>query len=378
MRLTLGLLFLGIIIASSCTPTKHIVNEKRFGRLTFLSEYNFPYNKEFQNTIIGGLSGIDYDSKKNVYYIISDDRSERSPARFYKAQIVINNNKIDSVVFIETTLLKNRDGNFYPGTVNDPFHTPDPEAIRYDSLKNLFVWSSEGERIVKGNKVILENPSVTEMNDKGIYVDTLILPDQLIVSAEEKGPRRNSVFEGLSFADEYKTLFVSVEEPLYNDGSRAGLKDSTGIIRILKYDVATKKTVAQYAYKIDAVAYAPFPEDAFKINGVCDILTAGKNNLLVVERSFSTGRAGCTIKIYLADLTSAKNIEKEISIKNKGATMISKDLLLNMDDLGIYIDNIEGVCYGPVLPNGHKTLVFVSDNNFDSKQKTQFLLFEIE
>ena len=378
MRSTPGLLFFGIIIASSCTPAKHIANAKRFGHLTFLSGYNFPYNKEFQNTIVGGLSGIDYDRQKNVYYLISDDRSERSPARFYKAQIIISNNKIDSVVFLETTLLKNRDGNFYPGTISDPFHTPDPEAIRYDSLNNLFVWSSEGERIIRGNTVILENPSVTEMNDKGIYVDTLILPRQLLMSAEEKGPRRNSVFEGLSFADNYKTLFVSVEEPLYNDGSRAGLKDSTGIIRILKYDFATKKTVAQYAYKIDAVAHAPFPEDAFMINGVCDILTADENKLLVVERSFSTGKPGCTIKIYLADLTSAENIDKETSIKNKAVTLISKDLLLNMDDLGIYIDNIEGVCYGPVLPNGHKTLVFVSDNNFDSKQQTQFLLFEIE
>jgi hypothetical protein len=49
-----------------------------------------------------------------------------------------------------------------------------------------------------------------------------------------------------------------------------------------------------------------------------------------------------------------------------------------MDSLGFYIDNIEGVTFGPTLPNGHKTLVFVSDNNFLPIEKTQFLLFEIE
>ncbi len=198
------------------------------------------------------------------------------------------------------------------------------------------------------------------------------------MNKEEKGPRRNSVFEGLSFADDYKTVFVNVEEPLYNDGSRAGLNDSTGIIRIIKFDVATKTPVAQYAYRIDAVAHSPVPQGAFILNGISEILSAGKNKLIVIERSFSTGMPGCTIKIYLADLTSAENIKDEASVDNEPVKMISKKLLINMDALGIYIDNIEGVCFGPVLPNGHKTLVFVSDNNFIPIQKTQFLLFEIE
>ena len=216
------------------------------------------------------------------------------------------------------------------------------------------MWSSEGERIVNAAKIILEDPSVTEINEKGIYTDTFVLPEQMHMNKEEKGPGRNGVFEGLTFADNYKTLFVNVEEPLYNDGSRAGLNDSAGIIRIIKYDVATKKPLAQYAYQIDPVAYPPVPAGAFIINGVADILSVDKNKLIVIERSFSTGRAACTIKIYLADLASAENIENETSLKNKPVKMISKKLLLNMDDLGIYIDNIEGVCFGPVLQNGQK------------------------
>ncbi len=91
MRLTIRLSLFGIIIASSCTSTRHIAIREEFSHLKFLSEFDLPFNKEYQNTIIGGLSGIDYDNKKNVYYLISDDRSERNPARFYKAQIVINN-----------------------------------------------------------------------------------------------------------------------------------------------------------------------------------------------------------------------------------------------------------------------------------------------
>jgi hypothetical protein len=56
---------------------------------------------------------------------------------------------------------------------------------------------------------------------------------------------------------------------------------------------------------------------------------------------------------------------------------VSKKLVLNMDDLGRYIDNVEGVTWGPTLPNGHKSLLFLSDNNFSPLEKTQFLLFEV-
>ena len=48
-----------------------------------------------------------------------------------------------------------------------------------------------------------------------------------------------------------------------------------------------------------------------------------------------------------------------------------------MDDLGIYVDNVEGMTFGPTLPNGHRTLLMVSDNNFSQLEKTQLFLFEV-
>jgi hypothetical protein len=63
--------------------------------------------------------------------------------------------------------------------------------------------------------------------------------------------------------------------------------------------------------------------------------------------------------------------------ENHSFTQVNKTLLLNMDELGIYTDNIEGVTIGPVLPNGHKTLLFIADNNFTIVEKAQVLLFEI-
>ncbi|MDQ6904580.1 MAG: esterase-like activity of phytase family protein, partial [Bacteroidota bacterium] len=337
-----------VIITISCSSSRKLLANGSAIHLKFLSEYDVPYNKDFQNTTIGGLSGIDYVPAKNTYYLISDDRSEHNPARFYEAKININQNKIDSIVFSGVTFLKNSAGTTYPNSQGDPYHTPDPEALRYNPDKNTFVWSSEGERIIKPGQVVLENPSVTEINLNGTFIDTFELPPQVHMKQTESGPRRNGVFEGLTFADNYKSLFVNVEEPLYNDGSRAGLNDSSGIIRILKFDMATKKPVAQYAYIIDPVAHAPVPSNAFEINGIPDILYVGNNKMLVIERSFSTGRMACTIKVFLADISSAENIAGIPSLKNKqGIKFVSKKLLLNMDNLGIYIDNIEGVTFGP-------------------------------
>ncbi|NGY80198.1 esterase-like activity of phytase family protein (plasmid) [Bacillus megaterium] len=49
-----------------------------------------------------------------------------------------------------------------------------------------------------------------------------------------------------------------------------------------------------------------------------------------------------------------------------------------MTTLGLSVlDNIEGISWGPKLPNGHDSLVLVSDDNFNRNQVTQFLAFEV-
>jgi hypothetical protein len=164
---------------------------------------------------------------------------------------------------------------------------------------------------------------------------------------------------------------------LYEDGPRAGLDDSSAWIRIVKYDVKTRKPIAQYGYQIDPVAYPANPPGAFKINGIPDILVLNDHQLIVIERSFSSGRKPCTIKIYLADLNGAEDVSSISSLKNTSFHPVAKRLLLNMDSLGIYTDNIEGVTFGPRLSNGHQSLVFVADNNFSPDEITQFLLFQI-
>ncbi|HNO98476.1 MAG TPA: esterase-like activity of phytase family protein [Ferruginibacter sp.] len=362
----------------ACTASRKISQvESLIKGLRLIGQYEIPYNFQFRNTTVGGLSGIDYDARRDQYYLICDDRSDKNPARYYVAKIHVSSQAIDSVAFTGVAYMRQPDGNLYPNSKQDPLRTPDPEAMRYDPKTNTLAWTSEGERILGATGNILEDPAVYFIDMVGKFIDSLGLPANLKMRTEAKGPRRNGTLEGICYADNYQTLYVSVEEPLFEDGPSADTQENNAYTRIYKFDVKTRQCMAQYAYKLSPVAYPAVPENAFKINGIPDILSLGKNKLLVIERSFSTGRLPCTIKLFVADLAGATDISNQ-SLLNPGSFVpATKSLLLNMDDLGIYTDNIEGVTFGPNLPNGHKTLLFIADNNFNPLEKAQVLLFEV-
>ena len=367
-----------VLILFSCVTTKKVTQPSaNIKSLKYVGGYEIPFNFKYKNTTVGGLSGIDYDGKNDVYYLISDDRNDHNPVRFYEAHIFFTQNGIDSLVFIDVKSILQPNGKIYPDRSHDRFNNPDPEAIRYNPVSKQLAWSSEGEKIIKANDTLLVDPFVILIKPNGKFIDSFILPGNLKMQAIEKGPRRNEVLEGITFADNYKTLYANIEDPLYEDGPRAGLTENKAFIRIYKFDIKGKKNIAQYAYKLEPVAYPAKPDTAFKLNGVSEILSLGNDKLLVMERSFSTGLLPCTIKLFIADLNGATDIRTVTLKDNRSFTPAKKSLLLNMDDLGIYIDNIEGVTFGPLLPNGHKTLLFVADNNFTVLEKSQVLLFEV-
>ncbi|PUZ29007.1 hypothetical protein DCC81_05930 [Chitinophaga parva] len=362
----------------SCCISLAASAQQKISGLRFLSEYSLPRAWKFEGTPVGGLSGIDYDSARQQYYLISDDRSARSAARFYTANILLSAKGIDTVIFTRVTTLKQAGGSTYPSFAKDASKTPDPEAIRYNPLQQQLVWTSEGERIVGGAYAVLTNPGIFIMDSTGRLQDTFALPHNLYMQSIEKGPRQNAVLEGLSFTPGYKLLFTNVEEPLYEDGPRAGLTDNKAFIRLYKFDAVTHAHTGEYAYKLQPVARPAKDPNGIQMNGVSDILAIDSNHLLVLERSFSEGRLAFTVRIFLADISKAENIIDNPSLKDKPtAHPAAKRLLLDMDKLPVYIDNIEGMTFGPKLRNGHTTLICVADNNFNFLEKPQLLLFEV-
>ncbi|HVI46288.1 MAG TPA: esterase-like activity of phytase family protein [Chitinophaga sp.] len=365
---------------AGCTTTRKTTGNTtgNIGRLQYIGKQVVPYNMPLEGTVTGGLSGIDYDPRSQQYYMICDDRSEHNPARFYTAKLYFSQTSFDSIRFTAVTPLLQANGATYPGNKVNAALTPDPEAMRYNARKGYLVWSSEGERIVNNKDTILTNPGIYEITTAGRYIDSFALPSQFRMQAAEKGPRRNGVFEGLGFTPDYRFMYVSLEEPRYEDGPRADINDTTALTRIIKFDNSTRQAVAQYAYRLEPVAHPATPTSGFKVNGISDIMVLDDNRLLTIERSFSTGVKDCTIKVYLTDLRHTTDVSRYNALKSvKGLRPAEKKLLFDFTALNTYIDNIEGVTYGPVLPNGHRSLVFVADNNFSPLEESQFFLFEL-
>ena len=360
----------------SCSNLKQTAENRPNPSLKLISSIEIPFDEMFQNTKVGGLSGIDYDAKNDLYYLISDDRSVFSDSRFYTAKIRLLENKVERIDFQSVSTLKNEGGKVFGNWNTTPNTSADPEDIRFNSKTNTLVWSNEGARVITADKEILQNPSLNFMDLKGDYMGNITLPENLKMQKLEKGPRNNGTLEGITFDKKYKNIYTNIEEPLFEDGNQASTSKG-GLIRLYQFNTKTKKNTAQFGYQLEPIAREPVPKGAFAVNGVSAIQYYGKNQLLVVERSYSTGTQACTVKVFLCGLKKATNVKNHPSLQNQKLELVSKKLMLNMDDLGIFIDNIEGLTFGPILTNGNPSIIFVSDNNFSDKQKTQVLVFEV-
>jgi hypothetical protein len=248
---------------------------------------------------------------------------------------------------------------------------PDIEAIRVDPLDGSIWYASEGDR-----KRGLD-PFVRHAQRDGAYLSTMPLPAMFRMSREETGPRDNLAFEGLSFAVDGKTLWASMEAPLYQDGSLPSV--SAGALARISRFTRSGELLAQYAYPLDAIPAAPGPGKAAD-NGVSEILAVSRHTLLVLERSAVQDAEGAYrnyVRVYEMDTAGASDVRGVASLAGAGYRPAAKRLLLDLGTLGIRIDNLEALSWGRRLANGHDTLMIVSDDNFSKTQVTQFLLFEV-
>ncbi len=355
---------LGVIACAILCASSGLASAATIPALSYIGQHIIPTGTVYNGTVVGGLSGIDYDARDGSYWAISDDRSATGPARFYNLDFDFNSAGVNGVTFNSVTNL------LTPGGATFGTNQVDPEAIRLDPTTGRFFWSSEGER----NGADLQNPFVREMNADGSYVRELATPSYYNASANDFGIRRNLAFESLSLSTDGNTVYTATENALFQDGAAASISDPSPS-RVLAFDKATGAATAEYIYITEPVSSDSVPPGGFVTNGLVEILAINETEFLAVERSFSVG-VGNEIKIYLASIDGATNILGEDTAP--GATVaMSKTLLFDFGTVGIVMDNIEGISLGPVLDNGNLSVVLVSDNNFSSGQFTQFIALEV-
>ena len=349
--------------------------------LDFINEYRLPQQK-FENTPVGGLSGLAYDRFEDIFYAISDDRSEFAPARFYALKLNFAKQKeqpnLENVEVIGVTFLKDKTGNTYAkGEV-------DTEGIALTGDRTILI-SSEG---VTRKRV---PPFIDEFDLlSGKWLRSLPIPSRYLfepdidkpnttkkelLKKEPQGIRDNLGFESLavvrdSIGDPYR-VFTITESALAQDTQP---DDQPAEARFLHYLVGNiaPLIVAEHRYPVEVMTP---PVTQIGVNEIVAIDRGG--HFLTLERS--NGSAGLSAKIWQIATGSATDTSTIKSFRvSPNVRSIRKKLVLDLATLGIKLDNLEGMAIGPRLADGSQSLILVSDDNFSDRQFTQFLLFRLK
>ncbi|MCF2873945.1 MULTISPECIES: esterase-like activity of phytase family protein [unclassified Tenacibaculum] len=333
--------------------------------LKFLNEFIVKDSLQFENAIVGGISGIDYYN--NEYYMVVDDA--RNP-RILVGDILIEKDSIKSVEFKKTIEIKDTTSSFYKNNVLD--------------LESVFVYNNQFSLVSEGSIRRGKNPSIFTTNMQGEFEEEIAIPNYFEANSKAR-PKHNGAFESSSKSFDNKGFWTAMEAPLEADGEEPTFHETKSPIRITYFDNVTQKATKQFAYQLEKIDKPA--KGKINLNGATAILEYAENSFFIVERIYQSGYGsfGNTIRIFKATIIKeSTNTLSMSSLKNEKYVPLKKELLFDFnnakDQLGQgFIDNIEGITLGPKLSNGNQSLILVADDNFQvyGKQLNQFLLLEV-
>lgn len=361
-------LFAALLATTGCggAPSQPLPDARLAPHLRLIGVAEVASASEFGGTTIGGLSAIEHDRLRGDYLAISDDRGADGPARVYRLRLSYDAQQLLPPEFTSVQPLASADGTpFAPWWRPRPgVDRPDAEGLRLRAGGQRFFWSSEGD-FARGF-----GPQLRESRTDGTLVRSIPLPASFAPAAAQ-GPRRNGTLEGLALTPDGATLWLAMELPWRQDGPGATPQHPGAPVRITALDAGSGRLLRQIAYQAAPVPQArllPGPQ----LNGVSEILADGAHHLLVLERSYAAGR-GFGARLYRIDTRSGSDTQALAALTPDNHRPVEKTLVADLGALGLRPDNLEGMAWGPPLAGGGCVLVFVSDNNFNPAQVTQFI-----
>ena len=223
----------------------------------------------------------------------------------------------------------------------------DLEAVAFDAASGT-VWAADETRgTVKEYRVT-----------DGAVVRTLSLPGDL------KKTHPNLGIESLTLSPDGKTLWTCTEEALVGDGLRSSPTNGT-MVRLLKYTRPSIKEDFTFAGKCSYTTDAwsqPFDYGGKGRRGVSGLCALPDGSLLVLERELSFGGAHPLKAAATARLSFAVY---HVKVPHGGgarvATAVRKFNLASGSGSVFAFGNYEGICLGPSLPDGKRSVLLISD-----------------
>jgi len=194
------------------------------------------------------------------------------------------------------------------------------------------------------------------------------------------GRQPNRGLEGLAISPDGSTLWAIMQSPLIQDGALNDAGERTGVnIRIIELHPGGGAT-RELLYPLESAK-----------NGVNEMLAVRggpEPELLVLERD---GKAGASTKsraLYRVSLAGATDISAIASLPAAGAPEdvhpVKKSKFLDFLDPRFALagasmpEKIEGLAFGPDLPDGRRLLIVTTDNDLKADEPSQFWAFAID
>lgn len=377
------------VIQTVATPASKVQGIELIGRaeipgdasdasgLTDILPGDVPHNR------LGSFgSGIAYTGEGNRYLMTADrgphDGTAAFRARVHEIDIAVATIPKPSIIagLKRTILLTNEDGESFVGNAS-AFNLENPaKSMRLDA---------EGIRVSPVQTFCLSDeygPYIYEFDGQGKRIRSLPVPKKFAIAkphadghqetAQNKSGRvTNRGLEGLAITPDGNRLVAIMQSPLIQDGGRSGRN-----CRILRLDIATGHC-REFIYVLDNVA-----------NGVNEIVALNDDEFIVIERDGKPGVEARFKKLFKIDLRDASEVGNIDPLPATGLPAsiqaVHKTLFLDLLDPQFQLAGsrfpakIEGLAFGPDLPDGRHLLLVTSDNDFVKDAPTWILAFAID
>ncbi len=284
---------------------------------------------------------------------------------------------------VRTVMLTAESGAALPGNSGaldaaDPARSPrfDPEGVRVARDGTVYVSDEYG-------------PWVDAFSPEGGRVRRFEIPRAFRVERQDekpegelpptnvKGRQPNRGFEGLALSPDGATLWAILQSPLIQDGALNAKLKRVGVnVRVLAIDVGVGSS-RQFVYPLESARH-----------GVSEMLAIDEHRMLVLERDGEPGAAARVKCVYLADFAGATDVSGvgelpagPLAPEIRGATKrLVIDLLSPAFGLAgeSFPEKVEGLAFGPDLPDGRRTLVVTTDNDFKDGAPSWVWVFAVE
>lgn len=234
-------------------------------------------------------------------------------------------------------------------------------------------------------------PGIYRFDRNGRFREALAVPERFVPEPEgpqRRGVRDNAAFESLTLAPGGAVLFTAAEAPLVQDAERPSFGRG-GETRLVEYVRQGEGFVParEFVYALEPVAGTGFDFEPNRgENGLVELLAIGGDELLALERAFVQeaargGRSANVIRLFHVTLDGATDVSALPSLRGATYRRASKRLLLDLSTLAARLppelarlENFEALAFGPRGPDGRATLLVASDDNFNPRQRTAFVV----